>query len=77
LTREAAVGAAFLIAAGRHMEEVKDHLGHQSIRVTSDHYGHLFPNAKDALASALDATYAGASKMPNLADSADFSRSAG
>ena len=41
--------AAFLIAAGRHMEEVKDNLGHQFIRVTSDRYGHLFPNAKDAL----------------------------
>ncbi len=28
--------AAILIANGRHMEEVKDHLGHSSIRDTSD-----------------------------------------
>jgi integrase len=49
--------AAFLIANGRHMEEVKDHLGHSSIRVTSDRYGHLFPNARKALAESLDATF--------------------
>jgi integrase len=49
--------AALLIANGRHMEEVKDHLGHSSIRVTSDRYGHLFPSAKQALAESLDATF--------------------
>ncbi len=27
------------------MEEVKNHLGHSSIRVTSDRYGHLFQAA--------------------------------
>src|SRR5215211_3999886 len=37
--------AALLIANGRHMEEMKDHLGHSSIRVTSDRCGHLFPRA--------------------------------
>jgi integrase len=50
--------AALLIANGRHMEEVKDHLGHSSIRVTSDRYGHLFPKAKRDLADGLDATFA-------------------
>jgi integrase len=49
--------AALLIAAGRHLEEVKTYLGHSSIRVTSDRYGHLFPEARAALADALDATY--------------------
>ena len=49
--------AALLIAAGRHLEEVKSYLGHSSIRVTSDRYGHLFPEAHAALADALDATY--------------------
>jgi hypothetical protein len=34
--------AAVLIANGCHMEEIKDHLGHSSIRVTSDRYGRLF-----------------------------------
>jgi integrase len=49
--------AALLIAAGRHMEEVKDYLGHSSIRVTSDRYGHIFPKARADLADALENTY--------------------
>ena len=49
--------AALLIAADRHLEEVKTYLGHSSIRVTSDRYGHLFPEARAAIADALDATY--------------------
>jgi integrase len=58
--------AALMIAKGTHIEEVKDHLGHSSIRVTSDRYGHLFPKARAALAERLDATYS--------ENSADFSR---
>lgn len=64
--------AALLIANGRHMEEVKEYLGHSTIRVTSDRYGHLFPSTRDALAGSLDATYAAASAQtgthskPNL-----------
>jgi integrase len=50
--------AAMLIANGRHMEEVKDHLGHSSIRVTSDRYGHLFPSTRKERADALEATFA-------------------
>ena len=49
--------AAMLIANNRHMEEVKDHLGHGSIRVTSDRYGHLFPSTRAALAQSLEATF--------------------
>jgi integrase len=49
--------AALLIANGRHLEEVKDYLGHSSIRVTSDRYGHLFPKARTEMADALDTTY--------------------
>jgi integrase len=49
--------AALLIADGQHMEAVKDHLGHSSIRVTSDRYGHLFPSAREALAAGLDDTF--------------------
>jgi hypothetical protein len=62
--------AALLIAHGRHMEEGKNHLGHSSIRVTSDRYGHLFPQAKKALADALDATYEESLRT----GAADFSR---
>jgi integrase len=55
--------AALLIANGQHMEEVKDHLGHGSIRVTSDRYGHLFPSARAALAESLEATFASSSSV--------------
>jgi len=56
--------AALLIADGRHMEEVKDHLGHSSIRVTSDRYGHLFPKARQALADGLDAIFRDVTRAP-------------
>jgi len=49
--------AALLVANGQHLEEVKDYLGHSSIRVTSDRYGHLFPKARAKLADALESTY--------------------
>lgn len=64
--------AAFLIADGRHMEEVKAHLGHSSIRVTSDRYGHLFDEAQEAIRDGLDATFA-----RGLADSTREGRSSG
>jgi len=56
--------AALLIANRRHMEEVKDYLGHSSIRVTSDRYGHLFPRARIELAEGLDATFRAAASPP-------------
>jgi len=56
--------AAILISNGRHMEEVKDHLGHSSIRVTSDRYGHLFPSARIALADGLEAAFQQAATDP-------------
>jgi integrase len=49
--------AALLIANGRHMEEMKDHLGHSPIRVTSDRSGHRFARARQGLADGLDETY--------------------
>jgi hypothetical protein len=39
------------------MEEVKDYLGHSSIRVTSDRYADLFPHARASIADALDARF--------------------
>ena len=39
------------------MEEVEDHLGHGSIRMTSDRYGYLFPSARKALAESLETTF--------------------
>jgi integrase len=49
--------AALLIASGAHLEEIKDHLGHASIRTTSDRYGHLYQDTRDRLRDHLDQTF--------------------
>lgn len=46
--------AALAIAQGAHPLTIKDRLGHSSISVTMDVYGHLFPAQDAALAEALD-----------------------
>lgn len=45
--------AALMIAEGAHPEKIKRHLGHSSIIVTMDVYGHLFPADDEALAERL------------------------
>ena len=45
---------AILISEGVHPEAIKRFLGHSSIMVTMDIYGHLFPSEQEALAEALD-----------------------
>jgi integrase len=47
--------AALLIAQGAHPKAIQAHLGHSSIQVTMDRYGHLFPEALEHLADRLDA----------------------
>jgi integrase len=49
--------AALLIASGRHVEDIKDHLRHSTIRVTNERYGRHFPNARATLAESLEATF--------------------
>jgi integrase len=56
--------ASLLIAAGRSLQEVKEHLGHSSIRVTSDRYAHLYPEARAAMADALEELYREAPAAP-------------
>jgi integrase len=46
--------ASILIARGWRPEQVKDRLGHGSIRTTFDWYGHLFENHDEALLDELD-----------------------
>jgi integrase len=46
--------AALLISQGAHPKAAQLHLGHSSITVTMDRYGHLFPSETSALAAALD-----------------------
>jgi integrase len=52
--------AALLIAQGAHPKAIQAHLGHRSIQVTMDRYGHLFPDALEQLADRLDAARAAA-----------------
>jgi integrase len=48
---------ALLIAQGAHAKMIQTHLGHASVMVTMDRYGHLFPDDMDRLAATLDAVY--------------------
>src|SRR5436190_4216007 len=50
--------ASLSIAAGAHPKLISARLGHSSIQVTLDRYGHLFPSMEEALATALDAAFA-------------------
>jgi hypothetical protein len=43
-----------MIAIGTHPKVIQERLGHSSIKVTLDTYGHLFPNLDEALAQRLD-----------------------
>ena len=49
--------AALLIAQGAHPKAIQAHLGHSSIQVTLDLYGHLYPDEMDRLADRLDAAH--------------------
>ena len=49
--------AALMIAEGAHLLAVKQRLGHSSIQVTADRYGHLFPSLEDALTARLDESF--------------------
>ena len=49
--------AAFLIAAGAHPGAIMERLGHSSITVTIDTYGHLLRSLDDELTDALEARF--------------------
>lgn len=51
--------AAVLISAGTPLTAVQRRLGHSSIRVTSDLYGHLMPEVHDSIVSAVSAMLPG------------------
>ena len=48
---------ALLIRQGAHPEAIKRYVGHSSITVTMDTYGHLFPSDAEDLADKLDHVY--------------------
>lgn len=58
--------AALLIAQGAHPRALMERLGHSSVTVSLDRYGHLLPSLDEALTGGLEDTYRAAT--------ADFSR---
>jgi integrase len=49
--------ASLLIRQGVHPKAIQHHLGHSSINITMDRYGHLLPDQFDDLASRLDVVH--------------------
>lgn len=72
--------AALLIAENAHPKAVQAHLGHSSIQVTMDRYGHRFPSDAEDLADRLDATrrraVADAGLTDDVSEAADLFASA-
>ena len=56
--------AALMVAEGAHALAIKERLGHSSITVTMDRYGHLFPSIEEALTERLDQVYRAARLAP-------------
>lgn len=52
--------AALLIAQGAHPRAMMERLGHSSVTVTINTYGHLMPGLQEQLTDGLDAVYRGA-----------------
>ncbi len=60
--------ASLMIAAGVNAKALCEFMGHSSIQVTLDRYGHLFPGAEQEAASLLDALLADAESQARSAD---------
>jgi hypothetical protein len=48
--------ASLAIQAGAHPKAIQSMLGHSTITMTLDRYGHFFPSLAEGLAAAVDAT---------------------
>jgi integrase len=57
--------ASLLIAQAAHPKLIQARLGHSSITVTLDRYGHLLPSLETALAEKLDAAFEGVGAQPD------------
>jgi len=56
--------ASLLIQLGAHPKAIQERLGHRSITVTMDVYGHLFPSIAEALTERLDEVLSRARRAP-------------
>jgi integrase len=61
---------ALAIAEGAHPKAIQARMGHSSITVTLDRYGHLFPELDEAIASAFSARFVEAHARHRLGDEA-------
>ena len=52
--------ASFMIAAGLNIKEISTYMGHASVTITLDRYGHLFPSSGDEAIAKMDAYFAAA-----------------
>lgn len=59
---------ALLIEMGAHPKAIQERLGHSSITVTMDVYGHLFPALNEALTDRLDDVFRAARTVPEHPD---------
>jgi integrase len=59
--------ASLMIAAGVNAKALSSYMGHSSITITLDRYGHLMPGNEDAAAELLDAYLARADTAARLA----------
>jgi integrase len=59
--------ASLMIAAGVNAKALSTYMGHSSITITLDRYGHLFPGNEDEAATLLDAYLENASTKARLA----------
>ncbi len=57
--------ASLLIDLGAHPKVIQEWLGHKSITVTIDVYGHLFPSLSEAMAERLDEVFRRAAAEPH------------
>jgi integrase len=55
---------SMLIAQGCQAKFIQEHLGHSSITVTMDRYGHLYPEARHEVSDALGAAFASVVERP-------------
>jgi integrase len=59
--------ASLMIAAGVNTKALSSYMGHSSITITLDRYGHLMPGNEDAAAELLDAYLERANTAARLA----------
>jgi integrase len=69
--------ASLLIAAGANAKAITTYMGHSSIQVTYDRYGHLMPGSEAEVAGLLDAYLASSASplaSPQITKDCDFQR---